>query len=184
MPIKLKISKLDAAKRQLETAIVLYFHEADPVSIHALASAGYDVLNDLNRRTGGTPMMIKDRFINQIKPEHRKMLLDKINKARNFFKHADKDSDATLDFSPGQSELLLLDACDKYRQLSNEFPPLFKLFQSWYMLKHPDIFTLPKEFEAQKNQLSLRYATSTKQQYFIDFLPYVTGLSIESSQPD
>jgi len=184
MPIKLKISKLDAAKRQLETAIILYFHEADPVSIHALASAGYDVLNDLNRRTGGTPMMIKDRFINEIKPEHRKMLLAKINKARNFFKHASRDSDTSLDFSPGQSELLLLDACDKYRQISNEFPPLFKLFRSWYMLKHPDLCPVSGELAAQISKLSLEFAASTKQQYFIDMLPYMTGLSIGSSQSD
>jgi hypothetical protein len=29
-----KVSKLDAAKRQLETAIRLYFSDGDPVSIH------------------------------------------------------------------------------------------------------------------------------------------------------
>jgi hypothetical protein len=31
---ELQVSKLDAARRQVETAIRLYFAEADPVSIH------------------------------------------------------------------------------------------------------------------------------------------------------
>ena len=33
------VSKLDAAKRQLETVIRLYFFDGDPVSIHTLTSA-------------------------------------------------------------------------------------------------------------------------------------------------
>ena len=34
----IKVSKMDAAKRQLDTAIALWFAEKDPVSIHALSS--------------------------------------------------------------------------------------------------------------------------------------------------
>jgi hypothetical protein len=39
-----KVSKLDAAKRQLETVIRLYFSNGDPVSIHTLTAAAYNVL--------------------------------------------------------------------------------------------------------------------------------------------
>jgi len=31
--MELKVSKLDVARRQLETAVKLYFNDADPVSI-------------------------------------------------------------------------------------------------------------------------------------------------------
>jgi hypothetical protein len=34
---KIKISKLEAARRQLDTAIRLYFMESDSVSVHTLA---------------------------------------------------------------------------------------------------------------------------------------------------
>jgi hypothetical protein len=40
---KLKISKLDAAKRQLEVAIRLYFYFGDPVAIHTLTAAAYNI---------------------------------------------------------------------------------------------------------------------------------------------
>jgi hypothetical protein len=41
------ISKFDAAKRQLETAIRLWFHSGDPVSVHTLAAASHQLLHDL-----------------------------------------------------------------------------------------------------------------------------------------
>jgi hypothetical protein len=40
------LSKIDAARRQLETAILLYFRDGDAVSIHTLAAGGNSVVND------------------------------------------------------------------------------------------------------------------------------------------
>src|SRR5207245_10811773 len=37
---KITVTKLDAARRQLRTAIRLWFEEGDPVSIHTLAAPG------------------------------------------------------------------------------------------------------------------------------------------------
>lgn len=54
-----RVAKLDAAKRQLETAIRLYFASADPVSIHTLTAAAYQLLLDLNKKAGGEPMFMK-----------------------------------------------------------------------------------------------------------------------------
>jgi len=51
----LHLTKLEVAKRQLETAVVLYFHESDPVSIHTLTAASYEVLGDLSKRAGQLP---------------------------------------------------------------------------------------------------------------------------------
>lgn len=72
MKKKLKISKLDAAKRQLETAIRLYFNSADPVSIHTLACAAHSIISDLNKKYKGKPMImsdfgIKDEYKNMVK---------------------------------------------------------------------------------------------------------------------
>jgi hypothetical protein len=43
----LKVSKTDVAKRQIETAIRLWFFSGDPVSIHTLAAAAHQILHDL-----------------------------------------------------------------------------------------------------------------------------------------
>ena len=53
MKKKIKISKLDAAKRHLETAIRLYFNYGDPIAIHTLACAAHGILSDLNEEHKG-----------------------------------------------------------------------------------------------------------------------------------
>lgn len=65
----LKISKLDAAKRQLETVIRMYFNSGDPVSIHTLAAAGYNLIRDINSNRGGTSMIVKDCISEHVKPD-------------------------------------------------------------------------------------------------------------------
>jgi hypothetical protein len=52
---KLKLSKLDCARRQLELAIELYFMERDPVSIHTLAGAARQLIEDINKHRVGNP---------------------------------------------------------------------------------------------------------------------------------
>ena len=53
----LPVSKFDAARRQLETAIRLYFFQGDPISIHTLASAAAQILHDLSRHRGGGELL-------------------------------------------------------------------------------------------------------------------------------
>src|SRR5712692_11905589 len=93
----LKISKLEAAKRQLETAINLYFSEGDPISIHTLTSAGYNIIRDVSEKQGRS-LIVKDLAVSVAKPEFRKMVRDELNRAENFFKHADRDHANTLEF--------------------------------------------------------------------------------------
>src|SRR3990170_2717985 len=96
------VSKLDAARRQLDTAVRLYFSEADPVSIHTLTAASHEVLTDLNRERGGSPTVMES-FEAYIKPEGIKEFGSMINKAANFFKHADRDPEDIQTFNPEQT---------------------------------------------------------------------------------
>ena len=119
----MKISKLDAAKRQMETAVRLYFSEADPVWIHTLTWAVYQVLADINKSRSGNPMVTEQIL--------RGVLADKVDEAKrrlssaaNFFKHADRDPGNVLAFDPAQTEVLLFDACSKYRDLTGEVVPI------------------------------------------------------------
>lgn len=102
------ITKLDAAKRQLETVVRLYFHNGDPVSIHTLVAAAHTVIRDINKKRRGSPMINDDLIDAYAKPEYQKRVLAQLNEAGNFFKHADRDHAATLDFNPDQSEIWLL----------------------------------------------------------------------------
>jgi hypothetical protein len=46
----LKIGKLDAARRQLKTAIALWFTGGDPVAVHALAFAAYEIIHTISKK--------------------------------------------------------------------------------------------------------------------------------------
>jgi hypothetical protein len=129
MDQELLISKLDAAKRQLETAIRLYFQSVDPVSIHTLTAAAYNIIRNINEKRGGNPMLTKEKILEYVKAEFQKMFRDKINEAENFFKHADRDHESTLTFNPCESEMLILDACSQYYKLTGEDLPLFAVFR-------------------------------------------------------
>ena len=48
---RIVITKLDAARRQLDTAIELFFANGDFVSIHALAYAAYTLTRNLCDKT-------------------------------------------------------------------------------------------------------------------------------------
>ena len=173
MPPSLTISKLDAAKRQLETAIRIYFYSGDPVSLHTLTAAAYNVVRDLNEKRGGAPMVIKERMFEFVRPECQKELREKINEAENFFKHADRDHSATLEFHPNSTELLIFDACSKYVELSGEFPPLFQILNGWMMITHEEIFNLPDDQKKKLREAAKTFTAAGKVAYFNDMLPLV-----------
>ena len=166
-----KISKLDAAKRQLETAIRLYFSNGDPVSIHTLTAAAYNILKDLNKQRGMPPMLVKEQLLIYVREKKLKEFKEIINKAENFFKHADRDHEATIDFCPDLSDVFILDACETYYKLSGEFPPLFKLYQGWFMANNEHLFNLPDDLS-----MSIKLAKSGviglgREGYFNNVLP-------------
>ena len=138
MKPSLHVTKLDVAKRQLETAILLYFNNSDPVSIHTLAAAAYNILRTLNKNVGGD-IMLKDcgQFLNA---EQQKEFHRWVNEAENFFKHADRDADKSYKFKPESTEAMLVEAARKYIQLTEEYPPYIHIFVIWFITRHQEMF--------------------------------------------
>lgn len=167
------ISKLDSARRQLEIAIRLYFSDEDPISIHTLTAASYNVINDINKKSGMTPMFIKEQLLQNIQEDKRSEVRMLINKAENFFKHADKDQNESIEFNPEISELLIWDACAHYSRLTNENPPLFKLFNSWFIIQHTNIFNHENDDVKKILDLSDTYKSYSKSKYYFTMLPII-----------
>lgn len=93
--VKIKLTKLDVALRQLSEAIHLFFEERDSVSIHTLAMASYQILYDIAKKR-----KIKDLMYDSIviKDEYRREAKKYLNKSKNFFKHADEDPNGEHEF--------------------------------------------------------------------------------------
>ncbi len=137
---KIDLSKIEVAKRQLETAVQLYFNDLDPVSIHTLTCASHEILSSLNKRANGAPSIMSDHLIlDPYKEEYRR----KLTEAKSFFKHADRDPDALLSFKPEINEYFLLDACELYEILTTEKNTHFVIYRFWFKLQNPQFLNLP-----------------------------------------
>jgi len=134
---KLPVTKLDAAIRQLETAIKLWFYDADPVSIATLTYAGYQIISDLCVLRHGKPLAMN--HCDGIREEYRAVMRKILRDTPNFFKHADKDPHETHYFHPDLTILHALEACDEYSKWGLEKRPIFELFTTWMILTKPEV---------------------------------------------
>src|SRR5690348_17337317 len=114
----LRVAKLDAARAQLDAAIELFFTSENPVAVHTLTAAAYNVLRDLANHEGLEFPFIKTGFMQSLEPSQRSAAHSFIHAAENFFKHADRDPSETLELNPELTELLLLDACSYFKQVA------------------------------------------------------------------
>ena len=139
----IQISKLDAAKRQLEVAIQFFFRYGDPVSTHSLAGAAHQILEDICAERGINSMQ-KD-VLSQVKIEYKDDFKKRINAAKNFFKHANKDPDGILAFNLDSTPLIIWDACRMYNTLTSEKIPLIGTFNLWHYANNPDSLILTEQ---------------------------------------
>ncbi len=144
-----KISKIDAARRQLVEAIRMFFERRDQIAIHTVTCASYQILLDLRDEYEKNSLLY---YCEYIRPEKRQEFISILRKAQNFFKHSKSDPNEILDFNINEKELALFDSCYLYSILySDSFNNIveMKLFLSWFIAKNPFIL---KEGQA-KNKI-------------------------------
>ncbi len=127
------ISKLDAARRQIDAAIGMYFNGGDPVAIHTLIAAGYEVVTALRTRAGEP-----DEILEVIVPDRRQEFLRLWRGAQNFLKHADRDPTATMELNQAQTELMLFLAAQRYGEIDRKSVPMTTML-AWYSMQNPDV---------------------------------------------
>jgi hypothetical protein len=180
-----RVSKLDAARRQLETAITLYFQhdDGDIVAIHTLACAAHEIIETLNRRDGGAATL-RQGFETYIKPDTRDEFYSKLMAAKNFFKHADRDPDSEIKFSPSESELFMVDAALTYRRLTGGgLPPArMALFLLWSALTWAREW-LSYEGLDPPGPLARKLAAMTRPEFYAQQLPIAQEAAVLFARP-
>lgn len=155
---KIKLNKIEAARRQLDAAIRMLFANEDPVAIHTLCMAAFRILRDLAAKRG-------DSYIHKvtqasIRPGMEKEFWAAMHVPSNFLKHADRDADAILDeVDEKVNDIIILLACLYYRDLGYQLTPEMIVLMSWVYALYPnflkdDIQSLLKtHLEQAKNSL-------------------------------
>jgi len=106
-----KLTKSDAARRQTDEAIRMFFDRRDTVAPHTVAAAAAQVLADVGEHHGFQGWT-RNKAI--VKPEHWKRWRDCVTKYERFFKHADNprvdtNAHATCSFHPEATQLILVE---------------------------------------------------------------------------
>ena len=151
------ITKLAAAERQLCEAILLFFEQRDMVAIHTLTTAALQVLHDIGSTEGVVSLL---KGITYVRSEKQKEWRAIMSKAQNFFKHADNDANATLEFYPEATTFYLQDAVAVHKALTEKPFPLGVVFQFWFTKAYPHLLLDEKVNDAFREQLTAAPAAS------------------------
>jgi hypothetical protein len=131
-----QITKLEAARRQLVTAIRLFFEDADSISVYTLAHAAWEVLDALCANRGLILFRGQMSGANGLSEEEIKRIA---NYGRNFFKHAERDPEKVLeDFTDDRNDHVLLGATMDFGMLATTKPMEVQVFQIWYFAAHSE----------------------------------------------
>ena len=139
-----QVTKLEAAIRQLNTAITLVFDDGDSVVIHTLATAAANIFSDVIESIDASKS-----WRGMVKSDHglsNAQYRDVMHEAWNFFKHADRNPESVLKFDDRWSEYLIFFAileCSEVHRLTIQM----QTFQLWFLAG--DAFTLDESDEIQ-----------------------------------
>ena len=133
-PPVMRLTKIEVAEKQLREAIRLFAEGRDPVTVQTVVGAAHQVLTDLARKNG-FGSVIKDS--SYVRPEKKKEWITLVNSAQNFFKHADLDPEAVLDFRPAFTKFLLFDAVEMYLILQKSLFWEGVVFRAWMYVNYP-----------------------------------------------
>jgi hypothetical protein len=125
-------TKERAAIGQLESAILLWFNEADPISILVLASNAHDCYHALGTKI--KKPSFHGKWIEAKPPSFK----ERSNYIQDFAKHGFKDLDESTAFETRFAEGLMLISIDCHRQILGQMRPLMGLYWVRAFTEHPE----------------------------------------------
>ena len=137
MPIEI-INKFNAAIRQLDTAISLWFSDGDAVSIHTLTCSAYQIIHDINQQKGWRDLLY-DSVV--VKDEFRHEINRFLKGHYNFFKHAEHDPDRMIEFNSSLTEIFILFSLFGLELLGIKHNEIRGAFIIWYAIHNPNRLT-------------------------------------------
>lgn len=176
---KIRICKLSAAKRQMVTAIKLYFNNEDCVSIHALASASLDILDDLNRNRNYKSVIDVIEELT-ISPKGILAFRKRRNAIRNFLKHADRDPNGFVEYNINVTDMMLWEAQYKYRELTQERDIYLDIYLAWFVQNNQEFFNIPPELKNFTVENQKKYGKADRKRFFVESIQLLAETALFS----
>jgi hypothetical protein len=151
----MQLAKIEAAARQLDTAIQLFFEGRDAVAVCTLAAAAGRVLSDLVEHEAPKESF-RSVIVAALPHIPRREIYFTLDRTPNFLKHADHDPEAIESFNEAENEHRLFVASDEYSLLGYAQSIEMQVLQIWYVASYPDRIEEendPELFEAARHFL-------------------------------
>ena len=129
------IQKLEAARSQLQTAIQLWFADGEPISIHTLTCAAHQIIHDIHKHRDERDLLFDSIYV---KNNRRVEWTHAIKEHMNFFKHADRDPNGTIEFNLSLTECFILLSLLSLENLGEQLSHEESVFIIWCCLHNPD----------------------------------------------
>lgn len=131
MGVPIKLNKFDAIQAQLDAAVESFFLSENLIATHTLAAAAYNALRDIAKKQNEEHPFLKRGYLYTLSESERGRIIGFLNGPENFFKHADKDHDGTIEFDAELTEILLMDAMAYFRDKPDLRPRRYDVFRLW-----------------------------------------------------
>ena len=135
---RITVTRRQAARAEIDTAIELLFDDGAPVAIEVLTWAAVEMMRGLaeHRQLQTFQATIEER----VKPEALKRWREILKGHYNFFKHGDRDPERiSEDFMPEATTYPLFGACVDYQTIFGRSTFAMMSYMSWFMARHPAI---------------------------------------------
>ena len=138
----MKVTKKEIARRQIDTAIELFFEARDFVSITTLAGAGEEIMGSLLRRVGKVSMMdhLADVDKRRTGPTWDSKAMNAVaNGIRNNLKHATNPDEDEIETGFDYMISMLARAVANYTSLDHDPTPLMLKFSQHLLSQYPEL---------------------------------------------
>jgi hypothetical protein len=164
---KLKVTKIEAAVFQLETAISLWFSNADAMSVATLSFAAHELLYQLNKAQPKRTKTILDAPDEYVMPDVMKKEWNYIFKMDYYFcKHGGTNPEETHFLAHKNLKFVIADAIRMYRGLGFHNRLYFELFQTWLWLAKPEVFHIKATDKGMDKRTVDLVVAGGKEQFF------------------
>lgn len=136
----MKLSKVEFARLQLDTAIDLFLEDKDFVSALTLAGAGEEITGKLLERKGEKNLLQKlHAWFQETTGETIKYgeFARRANQARNALKHTNNEEEDQLKIYRWETVQMIMRAMTNYRELVGEPSDKMKIMAGW-IIKNKD----------------------------------------------
>lgn len=138
----MKLSKLEAAQRQLDVAAKLFVAKEDELALHTLSAAAEEILGKLVERSGQESM-----FQRMKGPAEQKLgksltlgeLSGYVNKSRNALKHANDPSEDSFEYDPDHAVGMFFRALVNYQLVTGALTDTMEKALAALSKEHPHL---------------------------------------------